>query len=492
MKPVKAIDAAFLQLETDATPMHVGALFVLDPGSPEAGRTFFRRFRSEVGRRLGRSEVFTRRIAALPFNVANPMWITGAPDLDYHVRSTVLPAPGTQHQLEECVADLHSPVMDRERPLWELHVIEGLEDGRVALYIKTHHAGLDGASAQVFLRSLVDTAPRAPRARPAPVPPPEHPSLRELLVAGARHQAAELGRLPRAVTELAGSLAGELGARLDAARAALAEFSQHGLPSAPRTPLNVAIERGRSFASVEFQLERVKAVARAHEATVNDVILAATAGALRRWLLLHDALPEATLRTAVPFSTRDEGNTDHSIQVSFMSVDLHTGIEDPHARLRAIHGAALESKAAAAKLKAMMPEDLPSVGLPWLLAGLARAMSLAAVVDRLPLPTNVIISNVAGPPVPLYVAGARAQTYSPVSIPYHGCALNVTVYSYDGKLFFGLTGARNALPDLRDLAEGLRVELDLLSAVPPGARPRRKRSGGPRRADAHGRTGAKR
>jgi len=156
--------------------------------------------------------------------------------------------------------------------------------------------------------------------------------------------------------------------------------------------------------------------------------------------------------------------------VSFITVDLHTQVADPHARLRAIHASALEAKAATTRIKAMMPEDLPSIGLPWLLGALARVMASPAVVGRLPLPTNVIVSNVAGPPVPLYVAGARALTYSPVSIPYHGCALNLTVYSYDGKLFFGLTGARNALPDLRDLAEGLRVELEMLAAPQQAAR----------------------
>ena len=471
MKPVKAVDAAFLQLETQATPMHVGALFVLDPGSPQASRTFFRRFKAVIRTRLGLSEVFTRRIAALPLNIANPMWVNGEPDLNYHVRRTVLPEPGSQHQLEECVADLHTPVMDRDRPLWELHVIEGLQDGRVALYIKTHHAGLDGASAQVFLQSCVDAEPHPRRRRTATATPAtEQISARDLLLAGAQHQVTELRKLPQVAAELAQSLSGGIGERLRSTRTALAELAQRGVPSAPRTPLNVAIRGERSFASVECSLERVKSVARAHEATINDVILAATAGALRRWLVLHDALPAEPLKTAVPFSTREAGNTDHSIQVSFMTIDLHTDVADPHERLRAIHDSALQSKAAAAQIKSLMPEDLPSVGLPWLLGTLARVMMRGQVVDRLPLPTNVIISNVAGPSMPLYVAGARALTYSPVSIPYHGCALNVTVYSYDGKLFFGLTGARNALPDLRDLAEGLRVELEMLAAPQQAAR----------------------
>ena len=461
MKPVKAVDAAFLQLETAATPMHVGALFVLDPGSRQASRTFFRRFKLLIAARFDRSEVFTRRVAALPFNAANPMWLAGRADLDYHVRRTRLPDPGSQHQLEECVADLHTPLMDRERPLWELHVIEGLAGGRVALYVKTHHAGLDGASAQLFLRSFVDTVSRPARRsmRSPRVPQVEHASTTDLLLGGLRHQVAELGRLPR----LIGGLAGQWPGSLRGARNALLALAPGGPSSAPRTPLNVAISGERSFASVECDLAQVKSVARIHSATVNDVILAASAGALRRWLVLHDQLPAASLRTAVPFSTREPGNVDHSIQVAFMAIDLHTDVEEPQARLRAIHASSLEAKAAAERAKALMPEDLPSIGLPWLLGGLARVLGSDEVLSRLPLPFNLIISNVAGPPTPLYVAGARALTYAPVSIPYHGCALNITVYSYDGKLFFGLTGARSALPDLRDLAEGVKLEIDLLT-----------------------------
>jgi WS/DGAT/MGAT family acyltransferase len=480
MKPIKAVDAAFLQLETAATPMHVGALFVLEPGSERDRSTFFRRFRNEIGARLGRSEVFTRRVATLPFNLANPMWITDQVDLDYHVRQTVLPEPGSQHQLEECVADLHAPLMDRSRPLWELHVIEGLEGGRIALYVKTHHAGLDGASAQLYLKSFVDAEPIPGRKarRPAPPPPAEHPTTAELIRAGVRHQASEALRLPRAIAGVAGSAADTL-RQLGEAVTAIAQ----GGPPAPRTPLNVAITGERSFASVECSLEEVKKITRAHETTVNDVVLAACSGALRRWLLLHDALPSAPLVSSVPFSTRDPDDVSHSIQVSFISMNLHTDIEDPHARLRAIHESAVESKAGAARVKALMPEDLPSVGLPWLLGGIARLMTRPEIVERLPLPTNIIISNVAGPPMTLYVAGAKALTYSPVSIPYHGCALNITVYSYDGKLFFGLTGARSALPDLRDLAEGVRVELQLLGkraaagrkAAGKKARPRARR-----------------
>ena len=474
MKPVKAVDAAFLQLETDATPMHVGALFVLEPRTTAEGRTFFRRFKKLVGQSLGRSEIFTRRVAALPFGFANPMWVTaGDIDLDYHVRRTVLPVPGTQHQLEECVADLHTTRMDLTRPLWELHVIEGLQGGRLAVLAKTHHAGLDGASAQVFLMATFDAgkpAKAAARRKSPPPPPGEDVSTRALLNAAAKHQAGQVLKLPA----LAGRLGGSAAGAARTLREAIGALRDSGPPT-PRTPLNVAITGARSFASVECDLATVKAIAKTHDATVNDVILAACSGALRRWLLLHDCLPERPLKTAVPVSTREAGNTDQSIQVTFMSVNLHTDIEDAHRRLQAIHGSSLEGKDTTARMKALMPDDLPSLGLPWLLGGLARLMTRPELIDRLPLPTNIIISNVPGPPVPLFVAGARVMTYTPVSIPYHGCALNVTVYSYDGKLFFGLTGARSALPDLRDLGDGVRKEIELLSKPPRKGRNRKRR-----------------
>ena len=472
MKPIKAIDAAFLQLETAATPMHVGALFVLEPATGQDRRTFFRRFKQEVRRALGSSEIFTRRVATLPFGLANPLWVTADVDLEYHVRRTALPHPGTQHQLEECVADLHAPRMDTSRPLWELHVIEGLQDGRLAMYIKTHHAGLDGASAQIFLMSFVAAghpadASKRRQSRPPPPPPGENPTPGELLSAALRHQAAQLAELPALAKRLGGSASDAL----QELRATLASLAASD-GAAPRTPLNVAISGARSFASVECDLATVKGLAKAHGATVNDLVMAACAGALRRWLLLHDALPGQPLKAAVPVSTREAGNTDQSIQVSFMSVNLHTDVEDARDRLAAIHASALESKRSAAKVQALLPDDLPSFGLPWLLAGVARALTRPGVIDRLPLPANVIISNVAGPPAALYVAGARAVTYSPVSIPYHGCALNITVYSYDGKLFFGLTAARNTLPDLRDLADGITAEIAMLAAP---SRPRRAR-----------------
>jgi len=468
MKPIKALDAAFLQLETDATPMHVGVLLVLEPRSAREGKTFFRRLKRQLASRLGDQEIFTKRVARLPFGLANPMWVRAAHvDLDYHVRRTVLPQPGSTHQLHECVSDLHALRMEVRRPLWELHIIEGLERGRLALYLKVHRAALDADAALGLLMSLADSA--GPRRRAPPSPPGERPGAWQLLSAGLKHQAAQIALLPALASRLGGLMAGAR-QRRRAGRAALSA----GMAQTPRTPLNVAITGERSFASVECRLWRVKAIARATETSVNDVVLAACAGALRRWLLLHDALPVQALKAAVPAAAAATDDAGHSVRRSFLSVNLHTDREDAHARLAAIHASALEAMDAAAQITAIVPDDLPSLGTPWLLGALALAVQRPAVLDRLPLPANVIISNVAGPPPALFVAGAHVLSYSPVSIPYHGCALSVAVASYEGKLFFGLTAARNALPDLRDLADGVRTEIDLLAMRPRG-RERRKR-----------------
>jgi WS/DGAT/MGAT family acyltransferase len=459
MKPLKFIDAAFLQLETEQTPMHVGALFVLQPSSDRQRARFTAQLKATVQSHLGHSEVFTRRLARLPFDIANPFWVMERDiDLDFHIRRTRLPGPGTQAQLERCVALLHEPLMDRTRPLWELHVIDGLEGDRIALYVKTHHAGVDGASAQVFLQSFVDASPDAkgPR-RKEPRPRPDDVSLASTLLAGVGHQARQIALLPARVTEIGGTA-------IDVLRNFRPSLpSGDSLRGCPRTPFNVRVTSERGFAWREFPLEAAKAIAKRHDATVNDVILAAVAGAVRLWLRQVGELPDQSLAAAVPVSTREAGNTEHSIQVSFMQVELHTNVDDPHARLEAIHASAAQSKQKASQLKAMLPEDIASIGLPWILGGLARLIGREGVVERVPLPMNVLVSNVAGPPFPLYIAGARALTYAPVSIPYHGCGLNITVYSYDGKLFFGLTSATNALPEIDEVANGVASELKLLA-----------------------------
>jgi diacylglycerol O-acyltransferase len=462
MKPVKLLDAAFLHGETAATPMHVGALFLLEEIPPRTRKSFFTRFRNMIGQRLGASEVFTRKLARMPLDLANPMWVTTRDvDLDYHVRRSVLPRPGNMRQLEHRVARLHEPLLERDRPLWELHVIEGLAGGRAALYVKVHHAGLDGHSAQLFLQAFVDSAPRLPSAASqAPLPEADDHSPVRLLAAGVAHQLQEFRELP-------GRLAG-----MASAAARLLRSREPSTPETPRTVLNEVISGRRGFATAEIPLEATRTLARGAQVTVNDVMLAVTAGALRRWLLQRGLLPGQPLFAGVPVSARAHGDTEHAIQVAFISVNLHTGLADPLARLAAIHASADVAKSNAGASKALIPDDVPSIGLPWLLGGIAWLVGHRDVADRVPLPFNTIVSNVPGPPMTLYIAGARVTTYLPISIVYHGVGVNVSAYSYDGKLFVGVTSCTDLMPDPDLFARDMLEELSALEAALAAA-PRR-------------------
>jgi WS/DGAT/MGAT family acyltransferase len=466
MKPVKLLDSAFLHLETSATPMHVGALFMLAPAT--GGADFFARFRRLVASRLGASEVFTRQAAALPLAIANPFWVTAASvDLDHHLRVHLLPEPGDRRELEDCVARLHERPLDRSRPLWELHVIEGCEGGGRALYVKVHHAGLDGHSAQLFLGALVDEARRGGRRRAkAPRGAPVEPL--QLLAAGAAHQVDELRRLPAQLGGIARTAAKVL--RDAAAR------RDGPSPAVPSTPLNVVISHRRSFACVEVDLARARATARAADATLNDLVLAAVAGALRGWLEGRECLPAAPLYAGVPVSVRAPGATEHAIQVAFIAVNLHTHEPRAERRLAAIHDSAAGAKTSVATFRMLVPEDSPSVGMPWLIGGMAQLLRLPAVADRIPLPFNVIVSNVPGPPEEFFIAGSRVLTYYPLSIPFHRNALNVSAYSYAGKLFFGLTACPDAVPDVDALANGMLREFEVLERALRPAKARRRRA----------------
>lgn len=464
MKPIKLLDAAFLHAETPATPMHVGALFLLDLPAGRPRKPFYRRFREIVARRLGASEVFTRRLATLPFDLANPMWVTTADiDLDYHVRRSVLPRPGNRRQLENRVAHLHESLLDRSRPLWELHVIEGLEGGQVALYVKIHHAGLDGLSAQIALQSLVDSAPRSrAAAQPAPLPQPDDGIPARLLAAGVLHQLDELRHLPRRIVEVAG------------AATRLARARDARTPATPRTVLNQVISGRRRFATTGMPLDEARRVAQLADSTVNDLVLCVTAGALRRWLLQRGWLPAQPLFAGVPVSARAPGDTEQAIQVTFISVALHTGIADPLERLAAIHRSSDVAKQSADAFKSLIPEDVPSLGLPWLLGTLAWLVSHPDVADRVPLPFNLVVSNVPGPPAPIYIAGARVMTYLPISIVYHGVGLNVSVYSYDGSLFVGIVSCADLMPDADHFARLLEKEFEALRTAVAARAPSRR------------------
>jgi diacylglycerol O-acyltransferase / wax synthase len=476
MDHLSGLDATFLYLETPENPMHVGSVHVYELAPGYAG-DFVEEVRRHIASRMHLAPVFQRKLLDMPFELANPVWVhDDHVDLEYHVRHTVLPRPGTRDQLDKLVGRLHSSLLDRSRPLWEFYVIEGLQTApdappgarHVAFYGKVHHASLDGAGGIVLANAMLDTGP-VPRV----VSPPRARRTRsdgahgigELAVAGARNTGEQFVKLARTVPTLARTLWHRL--RPSASEAATAESAPKGHWFAPRTPLNVAITNQRAFASLSLPLAEARQIAKAHEATINDVVLAVCSGALRRYLAEQDALPAEPLLAAVPVSLREPGNTEMNTQATMMRVSLASNIPDPLARLNAIHASAATVKATVASMKSVIPTDFPSLGAPWLISGLAALFGRSRLANRMPPISNVAISNVPGPQFPLYLAGAKMLTYYPVSIAIHSVALNITVQSFNGSLDYGLTACRRAMPDVAHLAHLMRRAHDELLALSP-------------------------
>jgi len=466
LKPLSGLDSLFLHLETPETPMHVASLHLYDLPDDYPG-DFYTNVKRQVARRLHLVPLLRRRLHTLPLAIANPFWVEDADvDLDHHVRRVRLPRPGTQAQLEACAARIHSTLMDRRRPLWEAHIIEGLKTGQFGLYMRVHHAVLDGAAGMALADALLDPTPvprdvgRPPVGKRAEVEPP---GIGEIARAAIRHDIAQYSRLLRHLPDLVGLLAGTGQRSADPAAASARRSRAFG----PRTPLNVSITGARSFATVSLPLDEVKRAARAHDAKLNDVVLAICSGALRDYLSHHGGIPQEPLIAGMPFSLREAGNTEYRTQATMTLVNLATDIGDPVQRLRAIRDAAGAIKSVAGRAKSVIPTDTPSLGAPWLVGGLAALYGRSKLADRLPPIMNVVISNVPGPVAPLYAAGARMRTYWPLSIVEHGMGLNITVVSYCGALDFGLVAARCAIPDVRPLARALEeahAELSRLTA----------------------------
>jgi len=472
MKVLSGIDGSFLHLETAHAPMHVGSLNLFDPGRGSASHLAAALTRQAEGR-LHLAPIFRRRLARMPLDLANPAWVhDDAIDLHYHVQRLTLPHPGTLAQLEDCVARLHAQPLDRERPLWRMVVIDGLESGQVGLYFQVHHAVLDGQAGILLAHALWDPTPkRRAIARPVAAEPAEHPGAGALAAAALRHDGAQLLQWVRHLPDTVRALAGVAAAAAGPARAGLGGNFAFG----PKTPLNVPITAERSYAVSSLPLEALKQIAKAHDAKLNDVVLALCSGTLRRWLDRHGGVPDKPLIAAMPISLRAPGDGEYTTQATMTLVSLETQIDDALQRLRAIRDASAAAKALAQRARGIMPTDFPTIGIAPVMhavASLYEWSHLAGATDPI---ANVVVSNVAGPPTPLYAAGARMSAYWPLSIVEHGLALNLTVVSYAGSMGFGFTCARNAVPDARELAQALAASFDELvhdtHSRPPAAKP---------------------
>ncbi len=463
MKALSGLDGAFLHLETPETPMHVASLHLFDLPAGYKG-DFFTGIQRQLASRLHLAPVFLRKLAPMPLQFANPAWIREDHiDLAYHVQRLRLPPPGTQAQLEDCVARLHSELLDHTRPLWRLFVIDGLQSGQAAYYIKVHHAVLDGQAGVLLAQVLFDITPK-PRALRASgrarVLPAEHPGIGALAAAALKHDIGQYIKFVRHLPDVLRTLGGMLKGVPGGTRPTLSQNFAFG----PKTAINGVITGERSFAALSIPLDVLKPLARAHNATLNDIVLALCSGALRRYLAQHGGIPKKPLMAAMPISLRAAGNTDYTTQATMSLVNLNTQIADPVRRLRAICAATGAVKELAQRARGVLPTDFPTITVPWILHSLATLYGRSGIADAIPPIANVVISNVPGPQVPLYAAGARMATYWPLSIPEHGVGVNITVMSYAGTMGFGFTTASSAVPDARKLTAALAAALEELMA----------------------------
>jgi diacylglycerol O-acyltransferase / wax synthase len=468
MSHLSVIDGAFLHLESPEMPMHVGSLSLFEPPPAEQG-PWFETVKAHVASRMHLAPVFTRKLALMPFDLANPVWIHDDDiDLDYHIRYLVLPKPGTMVQLEALAARLHSSLLDRSRPLWEFYVIEGLADGRIGFYSKVHHAAVDGQAAVAMGNSVFDIS-----AEPRRVRPPRAVRSNRYQLGVAELLSAALGNQLQQLVEFAKLMPPLAGAAWSSAKEAIAERRKNvgkskapsRLKLAPATPFNTSITNQRAFAGVSLPLQEVKAIGKLHGASVNDMVLWLCSTAVREYLNDARELPDKTLVAGVPISLRSEGDTSSNNQVSGTVIDLATQEADPMKRLAQIMAGTRAMKEQMGTFGALIPKDFPSLGSPWLLSGLASLYGRSRLADRVRL-ANLTISNVPGPQVPLYLAGAKMVGNYPLSIVVHGVALNITVQSYMGQLDFGLIACRRAVPDVKELAEQMQRAMRSLLKLP--------------------------
>jgi diacylglycerol O-acyltransferase len=446
------LDASFLFVEESTTPMHVGGLMTFDD-TPAFDAD---RFVAQIGERLASVPRYRQKIREVPVHLGLPVWVDDPGfELDYHVRRSALPAPGSDEQLRELVGRLMSRQLDRARPLWEIYLVEGLTDDRFAIVTKIHHAMVDGLASIDVGSVLLDVTPTPRESPPDDWHPAPEPSGLELVAGAVQEQLLRpqlmFGTAQRALLDVR-SVVRTGGAMLAAARSASRP--------APANPLNAPIGKQRRYGTSAGALAEYKAIRKAHGGTVNDVVLAVVTGALRRWMTTRGEPVRATttVRAMVPVSVRARSTGGRlGNQISAYFVDLPVGEPDPVARLKSVTAAISGHKSSGQAIGASALIGLVGLATPTLHSMSARLTS--SMSSRV---FNVVVTNVPGPQFPLYAMGARMRDMYPVVPLAKGQAVSIGITSYDGGIFYGLNADRDAMGDVDVLADAIGASLDEL------------------------------
>lgn len=460
MKRLGGTDALFLAMETPSWHQHIAGLTVLDPS--EAEGFGYERAVEVLEQRLALAPKFTWKLKEVPFGLDRPVWIEDVDfRIEHHCRRIGVPAPGGKHEAAEMLNQILGHQLDRRYPLWEYWFLEGLAGGRVAMVLKFHHALLDGVSGASLATVLLDLAPDGEM----PEVPDDiermgpEPSSWELLARSARLD----NMLAVNVTKYASQLARRGIAMLDYQK----ETDASLLPSnVPKLRWNDKVGPHRACAFASVSLTDMKKIKEHADVKVNDVVLALCAGAFRSYLDVHGGIPEQSMVTSCPVSTRAEGDTTLDNQISNMFVSLATDVEDPIERVQAINESSRSAKGMTEAMQAKQIQSLGETAPPLVLNQAVRAIHATGAWNAMPTMVNTVISNVPGPPFPLYFGGARATGIFPGSLIVEAMGLNVTVISYVDRVDFGFAADPELVPDLWDMAEAIpEALLELLDAA---------------------------
>jgi diacylglycerol O-acyltransferase / wax synthase len=501
---LSSLDASFLYLETPEMPMHVGSLSIFQLPDGYKG-DFFEAFKAQIADRLDLAPMLLRKLAPTLLDIDHPSWVVDEQfDIARHVFRGSLAEPRDMPTLRRLVGWMHAKLLNRARPLWEFYVFENLPNNQVGLYAKLHHALIDGGAGVALSQIVYDmSASPKPRKKSEKSDPKNDmaPTPKRAVAASivdtyatlwARPFIKEAAANPISIkrtgnTDLGSVLLDhlvdqvEVGMKAVAALPAMVSTASKALPGLlnletiknlpdmipPKTPINKTITSERSFGTTTLSIKRCKQVGKAVGGKLNDVVLALSSGVLRRYLLSIDALPDKPLSAAIPISLREEGNTDTNNQAFAMTCQIATHIEDPKARLETIISESSKAKAMVSPLKDFVPHftNASMLGAPMAMQVMSLLYGRSGLPNVLPPTANVIISNVPGPPMPLYVAGTQMLHLWPVSIATHGMALNITVQGYQDQLEFGLIAGANVFADVQFLAEMFEAELQALEGA---------------------------